>query len=323
VSATRYRYRNRGLSLFALLCLCAPLMAQLSEAKPAPAAVVGSPGGDLFDPVDAVPIDSESFKWNAGLDVTSVHTSTTGWATLATPTVGYRFNDVFSVDAVMPIYFFRLAETQSAKPRPDATLVIQRGEVGDVILSGHALFTPRLAQYQLTGAVAAPSGDEAYGLTSGRVTFDISNEFERTFGRFTPTLELGGGDSSTLVNRLVTKTYTSLGPLAHFQAGVATQVAPRISFEVDAYEQLPLGDQKIYTSKTRKKVTTTVVTGHNVSEDNGFNAAFDATIDRHTVFSSYYSRSLRLHTDTVSVGITYYLRSTAPTADPPLDELLR
>jgi len=92
---------------------------------------------------------------------------------------------------------------------------------------------------------------------------------------------------------------------------------------VDAYEQLPLGDQKIYTSKTRKKVTTTVVTGHNVSEDNGFNAAFDATIDRHTVFSSYYSRSLRLHTDTVSVGITYYLRSTAPTADPPLDELLR
>ena len=232
MSATRYRYRNRGLSLFALLCLCAPLMAQLSEAKPAPAAVVGSPGGDLFDPVDAVPIDSESFKWNAGLDVTSVHTSTTGWATLATPTVGYRFNDVFSVDAVMPIYFFRLAETQSAKPRPDATLVIQRGEVGDVILSGHALFTPRLAQYQLTGAVAAPSGDEAYGLTSGRVTFDISNEFERTFGRFTPTLELGGGDSSTLVNRLVTKTYTSLGPLAHFQAGVATQVAPRISFEV-------------------------------------------------------------------------------------------
>ncbi len=92
---------------------------------------------------------------------------------------------------------------------------------GDFILSGHAQFIPSLFQYQVTGAVTAPSGDEAYGLTTGRVTFDINNHIERSFGHFTPVVEAGGGDSTTLVNRLVNKNYTSLGPLAHFLIGIA------------------------------------------------------------------------------------------------------
>jgi hypothetical protein len=268
-------------------------------------------------------LGDDSYAWNASLDVTAVHASTTGWATLATPSAGYRFNSRFSVDAAIPIYFYRLAESRSVKPKPSAFLVNQRGEVGDLILSGHAQFLPRLFDYAVTGAITAPSGDEVYGLTTGRVTFDISNQFQRTFGRFTPNLEVGGGDSSTLVNRIVTKTYTSLGPLAHFQTGLAAQLTSRVSVEADAYEQLPLGDQKIYTSKTTNKKTTTVVTGHNVSEDNGFNAVMDATLDPHTIFSSYYSRSLRLHTDTVSIGLTYFIRSTAPIDDLTIDDLLR
>ncbi len=259
------------------------------------------------------------YRWNAELDVTAVHTSTTGWATLAMPTFGWRFNEVFSLDATLPVYFYRLAESRSTRPRPGAALVIQRGEVGDFVLSTHAQFVPRPANYELTAAVTAPSGDEAYGLTTGRVTFDFSNQFDRSFGRFTPTLEVGGGDSSTLVNRLVTKTYTSLGPLAHFQAGLSTLLTSRNSLEMDAYEQLPLGDQKIYTSKLRRKKLTTVVTGRNVSEDNGFNAAFEHAVEGHTTFTSYYSRSLRLHTDTVSVGIAYLLRGSAPAEDQPID----
>lgn len=313
--------------MVAMLCFSAVCGAQqpaaraVSESVPA---VAFTPRADegLGSP-EAVRLDSASDQWNASLDVTSVHTSSTGWATLATPSIGYRFYDNFSTDIEIPIYFYRLAESLSKKPRPDAILVNQRGEIGDTILSTHAQFTPRFADYQLTVAAAFPSGDEAYGLTSGRVTFDISNQFQRTFGRFTPTIELGGGDSSTLVNRLVTKTYTSLGPLAHFQTGFSAQMTSRLSFEADAYEQLPIGDQKIYTSKTTKKVTTTIATGRNVSEDNGFNAAFDATLSDHAAFTSYYSRSLRLHTDTASIGITYFIRGTAPVEDHTLDELIR
>ena len=114
---------------------------------------------------------------------------------------------------------FRLADSIAAHPRPNEKLVTRRGEPGDLVLGLHAQFVPRLFQYQVTGLGTAPTGDKTYGLTTGRVTFDLSNRFERTYGRFTPNLEIGGGDSTTLVNRILTKNYTSLGPLAHFEVG--------------------------------------------------------------------------------------------------------
>ncbi|NYF81272.1 hypothetical protein [Granulicella arctica] len=258
---------------------------------------------------------------NAGIAISSLHDSITGWATLATPVIGYSFNGHFNVDATVPIYFYRLAESLSSKPKPDARLVVQRAELGDVVLGLHSAFSPKLTDYELTGLVAAPTGDEIYGLTSGRVTFDINNHFERSFGRITPSIEIGMGNSSTLANRLVTKNYTSLGPLAHFQVGLGTNLIHNISFESDAYEQLPVGDQKIYGPSRHGKAT--IVTGHNITEDNGFTNSLDIPLDRHTTFTTYYSRSLRIHTDTVAVGISYILRGT-PSPDPPdtpLDDL--
>jgi hypothetical protein len=271
---------------------------------------------------DVPGLTSNLHGFNAGITFSGVHESLTGWATLATPAFGYSFNDIFSIDATIPIYFFRLAQSRAANPKPTALLVDQRGEVGDTILSGHAQFSPTLFQYQLTTAAAFPSGDEAYGLTTGRVTFDINNHFERTFDRFTPDLEMGGGDSTTLVNRIVNKNYTSLGPLAHFQLGTNIDLFRGSSFEVDAYEQLPIGDQKIYGPSRNGK--TTVVTGHNVTEDNGFINSIDIPLSDHFSVAGYYSRSLRLRTDTVAFGITYILRSTTQPAPPaPIDELFR
>ncbi len=259
---------------------------------------------------------------NAGMTISSLHDSITGWATLATPAIGYSFNDHFNVDVTIPIYFYRLAESRAARPKANARLVNQRAELGDVVIGLHAAFAPRFADYQLTGALAAPTGDELYGLTSGRVTFDVSNHFEHTFGKITPDVEIGMGDSSTLVNRLVTKNYTSLGPLAHFQAGLNVELVHGMSFESDAYEQLPVGDQKTY--GPARKGRATVVTGRNVAEDNGFTNSLDVPLNRHTTFAAYYNRSLRIHDDTVSVGLTYVLRGTPPPIDPDLsiDDLI-
>lgn len=276
----------------------------------------------LDQPVPEVPGLSESLHgWNAGITISGVHDSVTGWATIATPAVGYNFSEVFSIDATIPIYMYRLAESRSTHPKPTAELVNQRGELGDVVLGFHAQFIPNLFQYQLTGLVTAPTGDEAYGLTSGRVTFDLSNRFERTFGRITPNLEIGAGDSSTLVNRTVTKNYTSLGPLAHFQVGLGFDLFRGISFETDAYEQLPIGDQKIYGPSRKGKPT--VVIGYHVTEDNGFTNLLEVPLNRQVTLSGYYSRSLRIHTDTAAMGITYVLRSAPATEDTPIDDLFR
>ena len=232
-----------------------------------------------------------------------------------------QLNDIFSVDATIPIYFYRLAESRSTRPRPNAHLVNQRGEPGDVVFGAHAQFIPPLFLYQITGSFTAPTGDEAYGLTTGRVTFDLNNHFERTFGRMTPNLELGAGDSSTLVNRILTKNYTSLGPLAHFQAGLGVELQRGISFEADAYEQLPLGDQKIYGPSRKGKAT--VVTGHNVTEDNGLIATLDVPAGGNVTFSGSYSRSIRLRDDTAAISVTYILRRAAPPQESAISELFR
>jgi hypothetical protein len=322
LSLPQFRYAILGILLLLLLAtptvVCAQHLAEASETPQTSASISATD-------VPQVPgLDAPQRGWNAGITISSVHDSITGWATLANPAIGYSFNDIFSVDATIPIYMYRLAESRRTHPRPNARLVNQRGELGDLILGLHAQFIPALFQYQLTGAVTAPTGDAAYGLSTGRVTFDISNLFQRTYGRYTPSLEIGGGNSTALVNRIVNKNYTSLGPLAHLQAGVAVELPFRSTFETDLYEQLPIGDQKIYGPSRNGK--TTVVKGYNVIEDNGLTNVFDIAIDPHTTFSGYYSRSLRRRTDTAAVSITYVLRGTPPPEEEqeePFDDLFR
>ncbi len=256
---------------------------------------------------------------NAGLTFSSFHDSAAGWATLFQPAIGYSFNDIFAVDITVPIYLYRLAESKDIRPQPNAFLVPRRGEVGDVLFAFHAQFVPRGFNYQATVSATAPTGDAFYGLSTGRPTFDLTNRFDHSFRRITPSVELGVGDSSTLVNPLVTRDYTSLGPIAHFEAGLAFPILWGTSFSTNAYEQLPIGDQKIYTQITRRGTTSTVVTGRSVIEDNGFTNTLDLPIDDHTTVSAYYSRSLRLHDDVVSLALTYVLRGTnekKPAKDP-------
>jgi len=313
---------HRRVSYYVVLMLALPASGQLPHEKSGEVSTsnIQPPLPNTIDVPEVPGLSDPLHGWNAGLTISGVHDSVTGWATIATPAVGYSFNDIFSIDATIPIYMYRLAESRSTHPKPTAQLVNQRGEPGDVVVGLHAQFVPRLFQYQLTGAFTAPSGDRAYGLTTGRVTFDISNHFERTLGRITPNLEIGAGDSTTLVNRTVTKNYTSLGPLAHFQVGLGFSLFRGMSFESDAYEQLPIGDQKIYGPSRKGKPT--VVIGHNVTEDNGFTNALDVPLAGNFTLSGYYSRSLRLHTDTAAIGITYVLRSTRATED-TVDDLFR
>ena len=315
------RYRHAALCSILLIAIPSSAVAQQPAAAsekplvPTPAPLSTDSADDPQVPGLSSPLNG----WNAGLTITAVHQSTTGWATIAIPAVGYSFSDIFSVDATIPIYMYRLAESRSTHPKANAELVNQRGEPSDVVFGFHAQFIPRLFQYQVTAAVTAPTGDKVYGLTTGRVTFDLSNRFERSFGRFIPNLEIGAGDNTTLVNRIVNKNYTSLGPLAHFQVGLAVDLTRRMTFETDLYEQLPIGDQKIYGPSLNGKAT--VITGYNVTEDNGFTNVFDISIDSHTTLSGYYSRSLRRRTDTASVGITYVLRGAPPPEEESFDDL--
>ncbi len=301
--------------LLGVLLLVAALGARRGTAQERPTppseAPVASSGSTSESEVPQVPGLSGLLRGaNGGLTITGLHDAATGWSTLWQPAFGYSFNDHFAIDVTIPIYMYRLSGSTLANPKPNALLLPHRGEFGDTIFGVHALFQPRWFTYETTLTATAPTGDDANGLSTGRATFDLSNLFEYSFRSVTPTLELGVGDSTTLVNRLVNKNYTSLGPISHFGIGASLPLPLGWSIQTGAYEVLPIGDQKIYQSVKRKGTTTLVVTGHNVTEDNGFTNSLDIPLDRHTTLSAYYSRSLRQHDDIVSFSLTYVLRGT-------------
>lgn len=270
---------------------------------------------------------------NAGMTLTSVHDSASGWYTLVTPSASYTFSRHYSLDLSFPIYLYRLAENETTDdnaggPAPPSTtrLFPHKFDPGDVFLSAHATYSFHHMTDTITPSMTLPSGDADDGLSTGRVTFDFDNHLEATVPHSSSIfiLGLGGGDSSSLVNRLVTQDYTSLGPLAHFQVGLRTPLPFGALFQSIAYEQLPLGDNKVYATLTRPGFpNNVVVTGYSASEDNGFTNSLAIPLTSRLTLQGYYNRSLRLHLDTAGVGLSFVLRGRQKRHSSLYEDLIR
>ena len=277
------------------------------------------PGQDLSrDPSKqvSIPISGDATKpraaatflrgLNAGVTFSGVHDSSVGWYNVVTPVVSYSFSPRYYADASMSIYPYRYTQNQDTAATSANRLVFDGGDVGDMLIETHAIFDSKWFRSISTASMTIPTGERQDGLGTGRVTFSLDNRFERYFGQTGLVLDLGGGDSSGLTNRLVTEEDTSLGPLAHFQAGFVTWLPNSISIQSVAYEDLPLGDQKIYETFTgRFTPTRTVVTGRRVTEDNGFTTTVYVPLTSQWMLTGSYNRSLRLHLDTFSTGVTF------------------
>jgi len=308
---------RRSLLLLVALCTLAAtttLMAQDDDhAKPAATTTLVQPA-TVDQPTPQVPglLSRWASGFNAGATFSGLHDSGSGYATLFTAALGYTFNDNFSADVSFPVYLYHLAPNLAPNPPPGRLLVTQRGESGDTTFGIHYQGSNHVFEYLGTFAFSVPTGDKDYGLSTGHVTVDYTNHFEHTYGVFSPDVEIGLGDSSGLANRTITLDYTSLGALAHFQAGTSVGLFRGVIFSADAYEQLPIGDQKIYQNVRRGKITVAVISGHNLMEDNGFINTLDIPLNRHTVLSGYYSRSLRLHADITALSLTYTFKTPPP-----------
>ena len=311
---------RRALATF-VLCITASALAQTSAKQPPPDPEIPS----LLSEAPNVPgLAARLRGLNAGITVAGVHDSSTGWYTLFMPAGSLSFARHYSFDVSMPVYLYRLAETTvttSATPaqpgQPPSqttyatTLQPRTWDLGDMVLAVHSNLATGRLQNVFTPSVTLPTGDSDSGLSTGRMTFDIDNHTQFNIRRGALLLDLGGGDSSTLVNRLVTKDYTSLGPLAHFQFGLLTPFIGRSTFQSVAYEEFPLGDNKLYTTITRRGYPgRTIVTGRSVSEDNGFTNSVAVPLSPHLTLQGYYNRSLRLHLDTAAMSLTWVWRGS-------------
>lgn len=293
----------------ALVCLTLPVLFAgprlLAQAAPAGPATTTDDG-----PAGVVPVQK---GFNLSLNTSSQHDSSDGWSSLLTPDAAYRLNPHFSADINAPLYdYINVEQTTTTGSGSRATStsasVTKHFVAGDTALNAHLQLHPGLFDYELTGTLGLPTGSTTYGLGAGHTTYEFNNSFEHSFGIFSPSVEIGIGDSSALNQTRIRKSYTTVGALANFQAGTSVDLPFDMSFSASAYENLPLASQTLYstTGRGKKKVTTAI--GKSSAEDNGFQTSLDIPLSGHVTLSGFYNRSLRSHIDTAGFSFLFLLK---------------
>lgn len=251
--------------------------------------------------------------FNASVGMTSQYDSLSGGWWLLTPTLAYRLNRHFSLDLGTPIYLYvPIYENAGTTARPAYRYVIHRGLLGDTHMSLRGNWYSRVGGYSASASLALPTGQDRYGLGAGEVTYDLNNHLERDLRWVIPEIELGEGNTSTLVDPRIRKDYISVGPIAHFQAGISVPLPHAIYFDAEAYEELPLAQDLVYSTRGagKKKVTTSTNVGP--AEDNGMLSTLDIPLSPHVVFSGFYSHSIRNNDDVGGFTLTFLLRGRHP-----------
>lgn len=252
---------------------------------------------------------------NVGLNFSGVHNSAIGWYEVAVPAVSYSFSPRFSADISTPVYLHRLVHNTDSNATSSSGLVMDDCTPGDTQVGLHGSFRPHGLDEVVTVSLTAPSGSRTKGVGTGRVTFDVDNDLGKSLRQMALHLDLGMGDSSGAANNFIMQDYNSLGTLAHFQIGALFWIFGQNYIQVDAYEQLPIGNQKVYSvvadpsqpADSWKNSLVTVIRSKGLSEDNGMTVSLGAPLSAHLLFNSYYNHSLRQKQDTVSLGMTYIL----------------
>ncbi len=281
-----------------------------------------SEGNSLVEESDRAPEVDHGFSYLNSF--TGTHSSAGGWSTELTNSVHYDFNKHWSVELGLPVYLLHSGTNPDTVVKANETppLDTTYNALGDVVLTvGFALPGSRLG-YNLTLAGTGPSGSRDTGISTGRPTFDMNNHFEHDFHWLTPILEIGFGDSSSLINKQVRRPYTTLGPMAHAKVGVSRDIFRGWNFEVDGYENMPVANQTIYSRILRRskngKITRLgkdgklhhfqiahVAVGQSLAEDNGISPVVSKDISQHLGLTVTYDRSFRQHLDTLAMELSF------------------
>ncbi len=209
-----------------------------------------------------------------------------------------------SVDASLPFYDY-LDAVHTGKGG-NSRVTAHNAILGDAGIASHFAFSPDICDYVGTIALSAPTGNEHLGVGTGHFGYNINNHAERSVGPFTPDIEAGIGNTSSLIRRRVAKSYTSSGLLLFLQAGTTVNLARSFNLDSEGYEQLPIGAQTVY-SRAARKNGKVVLMQPSDGEDNGINFELDAPVVRRFLLSASLSQSIRLGETTESVSLAFLL----------------
>ncbi len=155
------------------------------------------------------------------------------------PTAGYRLNRYAAVEAGVPFYFVRPSET--ALPSLGAA---SGAALGNAHFALRLRFANPALNYEPSLTVTAPTGDEARGLSTGKVTWDLNNLLHRSFGRVTPYASLGAANTVS-DTPLFVRPFTSHGLVGHVEGGALLALAGPLSFGASLYAIAPSGEQTV------------------------------------------------------------------------------
>jgi hypothetical protein len=229
--------------------------------------------------------------------------------------VGYNVSRHFGMDFGVPFYFSHADSSLTGSSSSGAG-------IGDAYLNFRGKFLNPKVNYGTNLLVGVPTGSRDDGFSTGRMTVDWTNRFDRTFGRITPFGEIGFANT-TGDTRVYTRSYTSLGFVTHMQGGASLALTDKVSIGGSAFAILPSGDQKIYSKVVNKgkaavgngshgrSFEQNYVTsgGSDLAKDHGLSTWVDISPNKYFDISAGYTRSTRFDLNTFSFGIGLNLGS--------------
>jgi hypothetical protein len=154
-------------------------------------------------------------------------------------TVGYSFNNHFSIDGGLPVFFVRPSQTTTALAGTAST-----NGIGNAYLDILLAFANPLVNYSTVLTGTAPTGDKNSGLSTGRATIDWTNRFDRSFARLTPFGAIGFANTVS-DTPLFVRPYTTLGFVTHLEGGGTYRLTRFLDAGAAAYAIEPAGQQTI------------------------------------------------------------------------------
>ena len=240
-----------------------------------------------------------------------------GAVTRLDTTVGYILDSHFSVAGGIPVYFVRPSDSTAA-----FTGVHAANGIGNVYGQFRLTLSNPVVNYASTVTVYAPTGDQATGFSTGHVTADWSNYFERTFSKTTPFAELGIANSVSDTLFFI-RPYTTLGFVTHWQGGVRYRLARAMNVGGSIYGIEPSGQQTVLSrlvqasnsvpaagrsngsgnSRVPVIQTSSTTTGPaDIARDHGFSTWLQVSPASHVDFYVGYTHSTRYSLNTLFVG---------------------
>lgn len=242
--------------------------------------------------------------------------STLGFISKFDTSLGYQFNRYLAVEGGLPFYTVHPSSSVSQTTGAQSATGIGNA-YGDVRLT---LLNPAVNLTSLL-TVAAPSGDKNTGFSTGHITYDWSNLFDRSFGSVTPFVDLGIANTITDTPFFV-RPFSSYGFATHVEGGAHYKLARIFSVGASGYAIEPSGQQTVYSKLIRGNAQNpggghghhgvfdtsgqTVGTAA-ITRDDGFSGWFSARLSRYAFFEIGYSRSIEYALNGVFFGIDFNL----------------